>query len=551
VLSHDGRPTPGLIAHLLSSNEEERLSVRRLFTLRGKLRRYGLVDVITKTGWAETEGLVTVPRFIGDLLLGEDKLDAGGLIRGIAEEAPKLKDLLLSVRQEDGPAVLVYGVTPADRKATAAALAARFSYSAFCRIAPKTTDMSEIQVFGRELFRDAALRGGVPVALLDDVDERHLPGIVQVLAGGSDQPGGSLILTVPHDISGSVDPSIKRIETCEAVSVDYSSLRRRWSKGIEQAAISVSDNALDTLAGRFRLEPWGVGAALKKAIKENSKPGLEEISRAARAMAPRRAVSHARRVSPRYTLEDMVLPKSVRDHLTLMLGFAAERERLLHDYGYAKKFTIGHGLVTLLCGESGTGKTMAAEVLANTLDKDLYIVDLSQLVSKWVGETEKHIDQVFSEAEEAQGVLLFDEADSLFAGRSNSVESSNDRYANMEVGYLLQRIESFHGVAVLTTNLSQNIDDAFLRRFHFRIDVPRPNAKLRAELWEKMLPKGGYETENLDLQTLAGRFDLTGGNIRNALLKATYLADRDDTSINQHHLIEAAVLECLELGRLV
>jgi len=338
---------------------------------------------------------------------------------------------------------------------------------------------------------------------------------------------------------------------CEARPVDYAAVRRRWERGLREAGMQPSEADLDALAGRFRLEPWAIEAVAARALSDEAVLDRKALAVAARSLAGRTAVTHARRVTPRYRLEDMILPGQVREHLALLMGFAAERERLLFTHGYARRFTLGHGLVALFSGESGTGKTMAAEVLAGDLERDLYIVDLSQLVSKWVGETEKHIDQVFTEAEQAHGVLLFDEADALFSSRSSEVSSSNDRYANMEVGYLLQRIESFRGVAVLTTNLGQCIDDAFLRRFHFRVDIPRPTADLRTELWRKMLPESGVDAGDLDLAGLARDFDLTGGNIRNALMKATFLADREGCPISRNHLVEAATLECVELGRLV
>ncbi len=552
LMAPDGRPTVGLITHLLANDAGEMLTVRAALGAQGKLRRFRLIDVIEHPGWAEADALVLPTPMVRDLLLGNALPLTGSPLRGVAEESPKDLVAMLTTIPDNGNTVMIVGEQAPDRRATAAALAARGDLSLlFRRIRPgDSREQEAVQV--AELVRDALLHRAVPAVELDDIDVRHLPWLLASIINGETTPRGSLFLCMQHDLSGAIPEIATSCLTCEAVAVDYEAIRSRWSSKLSASGVAEESVDVDLLAGQFRLEPWAIEAAIERAkASDNEPPGQDAILRAARSLAGTRAVTHARRVKPRYELEDMVLPEQVRRHLSLMIGFATERERLLHHYGYAKRFTIGHGMITLLSGESGTGKTMAAEVLARALERDLYIVDLSQLVSKWVGETEKHIDQVFTEAEQAHGVLLFDEADSLFSSRSSDVNSSNDRYANMEVGYLLQRIESFRGVAVLTTNLGQSIDDAFLRRFHFRIDVPRPTPDLREQLWRKMLPEEVRARDAFDLSALGRRFDLTGGNIRSALLKATYLADQDGSGITQDHLIEAATLECIELGRLV
>ncbi|MCP4598998.1 MAG: ATP-binding protein [Proteobacteria bacterium] len=552
LMAPDGRPTVGLVTHLLADDSERRLEVRAALGHHGSLRRFRLLDIIEHTGWAEADALVLPSPTVRDLLLGHGYPLAGRPVRGIAAESPENTVARLSTEPDRGDRVMIVGEQAPDRRATAAALAAAQDLSVLVRrIAPAETRAQEAAQVAA-LTRDALLHRAVPAAELDNIESRHLPELLTLLIGGQSHSGGSLLICVPHDLSGAIPEAAASCVTCEARAVDYDAIRRRWERGLVTAEVPMDTIDLDDLAGQFRMESWAIDAAIQRAQEQpGGAANPATLNDASRSLAGTRAVTHARRVKPRYRLEDMILPKQVRRHVSLLIGFAKQRERLLHHYGYAKRFTMGHGLIALLSGESGTGKTMAAEVLARALGRDLYVVDLSQLVSKWVGETEKHIDQVFSEAEQAHGVLLFDEADSLFSNRSGDVSSSNDRYANMEVGYLLQRIESFRGVAVLTTNLSQSIDDAFLRRFHFRIDVPRPTEDLRKELWRKMLPEAMRENDGLNFQTLARRFDLTGGNIRSALLKATYLADRDGSEISQDHLVEAATLECVELGRLI
>jgi SpoVK/Ycf46/Vps4 family AAA+-type ATPase len=202
------------------------------------------------------------------------------------------------------------------------------------------------------------------------------------------------------------------------------------------------------------------------------------------------------------------------------------------------------GPVVLFSGRSGTGKTLAAEVVAGAIGRPLFTVDLSQLVSKYIGETEKHIDDVLRGGERAGAVLFFDEADAMFSSRTD-VSTSNDRYANLEVGYLLQRIEQHDGLVILATNLNQSIDEAFLRRFHARVEFPFPEPAERRRIWELMLPGAGA----VDLDRVA-RFRLAGGDIRNAALKAIFLAARDGGPVAQADVERAVSLELYELGRL-
>jgi SpoVK/Ycf46/Vps4 family AAA+-type ATPase len=206
---------------------------------------------------------------------------------------------------------------------------------------------------------------------------------------------------------------------------------------------------------------------------------------------------------------------------------------------------LGRGLTCLFSGPPGTGKTFAAQCLANELDLNLYRIDLSQVVSKWLGETEKALAQVFDEAEVGHGVLLFDEADALF-GKRTEVKDAHDRYANVEVGYLLQRMESFAGIAILTTNLRSNIDDAFVRRLRFVLEFPLPDAERRASLWAQALPR--ERAPELDLAPFVARFRLAGGHIHNITLAATHLAAAQDRPLGPRELVRATYRELEKAG---
>jgi hypothetical protein len=246
---------------------------------------------------------------------------------------------------------------------------------------------------------------------------------------------------------------------------------------------------------------------------------------------------------------DLVLPEAIVDQIHEVARFARHRKTIFDDFGFAEQMDYGRALSAMFSGPSGTGKTMVAGLIAAELGVELYRVDLSRVVSKYIGETEERLGQLFSEATQTGAALLFDEADSLFGARTE-IRSSNDRYANLEVNYLLQRLEEFDGVVILTTNFATSIDEAFLRRLRFRIQFPFPDKAERTRLWEKMLPSRLPVEDDLDFEWMGEAFELSGGHIRNAVLRAgLYVADAGGV-LTQRQLYDAAAVEVRELGKL-
>jgi SpoVK/Ycf46/Vps4 family AAA+-type ATPase len=207
-------------------------------------------------------------------------------------------------------------------------------------------------------------------------------------------------------------------------------------------------------------------------------------------------------------------------------------------------------LNVLFAGPSGTGKTMAAEIMANELGLDLYKIDLSTVVSKYIGETEKNLARIFEEAETSNAILFFDEADALF-GKRSEVRDSHDRYANIEISYLLQRMEEYDGMAILATNLHKNMDDAFVRRMHFTVEFPFPDARHRRLIWEKVWPTDTPRSAELDLDFMARQFELTGGNIRNIAVAAAFLAASDGQVVTMSQLVGATHREYQKMGKVM
>jgi SpoVK/Ycf46/Vps4 family AAA+-type ATPase len=303
----------------------------------------------------------------------------------------------------------------------------------------------------------------------------------------------------------------------------------------------------------FRLTPEQADRARAAAELQATAMGepvtLSHLAAGARAQNASGLERLALRISPRAGFDDLVLPETVFRQLHDIVARVRYRSRVLGEWGMRRSAGKGRGVTALFAGDSGTGKTLSAEVVAGALGLDLYVIDLATVIDKYIGETEKNLDRIFREADRVNGVLLFDEADAIF-GKRSEVHDAHDRYANVEVAYLLQRMERFDGIAILTTNLRANLDDAFLRRLDALVDFPTPDEPSRRLLWERHLPGHLLLDDEVDLDFLARAFDLPGGNIRNISVAAAFLAAAEDRLITMVDLIRATAREYRKLGRL-
>ena len=311
---------------------------------------------------------------------------------------------------------------------------------------------------------------------------------------------------------------------------------------------------INGLAGQFVLGPSQIRDAVTNAV-DVAKQKQEPLSNrllfaAARAQSTPALGNLARKLNPRYTWTDIVLPIDQVEMLQELVKQVRGRPFVLEQWGLGKKLTASNGITVLFAGPPGTGKTMSAEVVASELGLDLYKIDLSTIVSKYIGETEKNLDRIFSEAESSNAILFFDEADAIF-GKRSEVKDAHDRYANIEVSYLLQRMEGYNGVTVLATNLRANLDDAFTRRLQFAIDFPFPDEVYRLQIWETLFPPQVPVDKAVDFKIMAKRFRLAGGNIRNIIVSAAYLAASDGGVVTMSHLMHGARRELQKMGRLV
>ncbi|HEY0602268.1 MAG TPA: ATP-binding protein [Herpetosiphonaceae bacterium] len=322
-------------------------------------------------------------------------------------------------------------------------------------------------------------------------------------------------------------------------------------RAIWQSALGATtaqlNGQVDTIVAQFDLSTATILAASAEALGHTPEQDAGAVIwNACRTHTRSRLDELAQRITPAAGWDDLVLPETQRQILREIVAHVRRRMTVYDTWGFAAKSPRGLGISALFAGESGTGKTLAAEVMAHELRLDLYHIDLSSVVSKYIGETEKNLRRVFDAAEEGGAILLFDEADALF-GKRSEVKDSHDRYANIEVSYLLQRMEAYRGLAILTTNLKSAIDTAFLRRIRFVVQFPFPDAAQRAEIWRRIFPPA-TPTEQLDIAKLA-RLNITGGNIRNIALNAAFLAADAAEPVRMKHLLRAARTEYLKLEK--
>ncbi|KQO96741.1 ATP-binding protein [Leifsonia sp. Leaf264] len=306
---------------------------------------------------------------------------------------------------------------------------------------------------------------------------------------------------------------------------------------------------------QFRLRPEQVQRAAgtartQAALSISGDITADHLAAGARAENGSALDRLARQVKPGVGWNDLVLPGPTIGALREIGLRARHREQVLGDWGMRPGGGRGHGVVALFAGDSGTGKTMSAEVVAGELGLDLYVVDLSTVVDKYIGETEKNLERIFTAAAGTNAVLLFDEADAVF-GKRSEVKDAHDRYANVESAFLLQRMETFDGLAILATNLRSNIDEAFTRRLDVIVDFPMPDAEHRAALWNRCLGSRVRRADDIDLEFLGRSFELAGGAIRSAAVTAAYLAAAEDGTVSMNHLVVAVQREYRKLGRLV
>jgi AAA+ superfamily predicted ATPase len=341
----------------------------------------------------------------------------------------------------------------------------------------------------------------------------------------------------------------RTIVSFDIPSLSYQEQRTLWQTHLGSATKELNGQVV-TLASQFNLNAATIKTACLQLNNRNSLDTSTSISQKlwnfCRIQARPKLEDLAQRIETDAGWDDLILPDLEKTTLQEITAHLRQRAKVYEEWGFAGKERRGLGITALFSGQSGTGKTMAAGVLANTLNLDLYRIDLSAVVSKYIGETEKNLRKIFDAAETGGAILLFDEADALF-GKRTEVKDSHDRHANVEVSYLLQRMEAYQGLAILTTNLKTALDKAFMRRIRFVIPFPFPDAKARAKIWQRIFPTQ-TPTQNLDFRKLS-YLSVPGGNIRNIALNAAMLAADANEPVQMKHILQTAKSECLKLEK--
>lgn len=336
----------------------------------------------------------------------------------------------------------------------------------------------------------------------------------------------------------------------------YPERKRIWQEYAGNGASEQDLKRYADLAARFRFTRREIRNALALAgsralLRNGGEPKITQadLETACRAESNARLISFARKIESAYSWDDLILPEAHKGQLGEIIDYIRNHEAVYTEWGFNRKHSLGKGVNIFFSGPSGTGKTMAAGIIASALGLDGYKIDLSTVVSKYIGETEKNLNRIFAEAETSNAVLFFDEADALF-GKRTEVKDAHDRYANIEVNYLLQKMEEHEGVVILATNLSKNVDDAFLRRVHFSVVFPLPEKEERLAVWRRVFPSEAPVEKDVDLEFLARKLKITGGNIKNIAVGAAFLAKRDNSGVAMRHVVLSAKRELQKMGKL-
>ena len=488
-----------------------------------------------------------VPDRVTAHLLGDDTPDTaldGLVVETLGSDIGDV-DLVSRAIETGVPLIYVRDRPGASGASLARAAAARIGRPLLELDLSRVTAADDARLLAAAAAREGGLRGATIVA--GPIESLLELGAAAVRAFAEARPGTILVGSRGWDPAWSREAPL----LLDAPLATVAERHDLWLDLLNGDAPEGWDPAIVTVA--FRLAPEQIRraaqAARRAATAASRTMTIADVASGARAQNAAGLERLARRIEPAVGWADLVLPPQVEGQLRELTARARHRERVIGEWGMGKRSPRTRGITGLFAGDSGTGKTMSAEVLARDLDFDLYVIDLSTVVDKYIGETEKNLDRIFTEADRVNGVLLFDEADALF-GKRSEVKDARDRYANVEVAYLLQRMESFEGVAILTTNLRTNVDDAFTRRLDAIVDFPMPEEADRRRLWIANLPATLPRDGDIDVDFLARRFKVSGGNIRNICVTAAYLAAAADRPVTMADLIRGTDREYRKLGRL-
>lgn len=571
------RPSIDLALRLLCETEAERWRARVCFSDDAPLIRMGLLhkldDPQSPSGSSDLASFLKLDPRILDYLLGNEGMDAR--LTDLAElraPLPSLEEVWVAPRRKtelvgllrshfsarNGRRLVVYlrGPYGVGKRQLALGLCGQFPcpllYLDLERLVARAATLEETLrlVFREAVLQQAALYLDHADGLLGEEQKASLKTIARLV----DRHGWLTFVagTRPWSLQGTFESSV--FQSVE-LPVPEAPLRElAWQRALADGPEETTTAEwAAVLARRYRLTPGQIQEAADEASHRRAMTGqaltLADLGAACCRQSQRKLRELAVQIEPRYGWEDLVLPADKLAQLKEICSQVEHGYRVFGEWGFARKLARGRGLSMLFSGPPGTGKTMAAEVIARELLLDLYKIDLSGVVSKYIGETEKNLSRIFQEAEASNAILFFDEADALF-GKRTEVSDAHDRYANIETSYLLQKMEEYQGIVILATNLYENMDEAFRRRLRFIVDFPFPDVSHRQEIWRMHFPLEAPVGVGIDYEFLARHFQIAGGNIRNIVLNAAFLAAQEGGKIEMGHILHGTRREFEKIGKL-
>ena len=571
-------PTVNMIVRLLCVRLEDTLDAKKSFDPDAPLITNNLVHIYKSTvqnSTASAAKFVQIDERIVDYLTERNRIDYHlQSFTHIYQPTAKLQDLVIpqylmerllkfiSRNKETAPAYCFHGTNGMGKRTTAEAICCE-SGMPLLHIDVKRMLAADIPVDQAIplIFREGRLQNAAIYLNRSDLlfkngdTDVHNAGYDTLLSELANYPHLSF-LSSENKMELMRHPRNKLLVNIEFTMANHSARKQLWQRQCRDTLPIADDVDFDDLANKFRLTAGQIAEALSSARSaamwrdpENGLITSNDLYLVCRQKSRQRLNTLTNQAVTQYNWDDIILPKDQKEQLIEICNQVKYRHVVYNDWGFGKKLVRGEGLNVLFAGPSGTGKTMAAEIMGNELGIDVYKIDLSNIVSKYIGETEKNLDRIFREGTTANAIIFFDEADSLF-GKRSEVRDSHDRYANIEISYLLQKMEDYDGVIILATNLRKNMDEAFTRRMHFAVEFPMPEEPDRYRIWASMFPEKAPLGQDLDLSFLARQFSITGGNIRNIVVASAFLAAQDGGLITMENVIRAMKREYQKMGKL-
>lgn len=565
------RPTVALALVLLCSSLEDKLAAREAFSLQSSLIKNYLLrfdEDSSNKAMSLVAKALKIDERIFNYLLELDQIDDRLLpFTSLSKSQVRLADIILPdaiknrlvqlMHSRNGGLVFYFqGSYGVGKKATAEALC----QDAGCPlliidVGRLLAEETNFEIVTRLIFREAKLLGAAIYwekfdLLLAEDKKLYLNSAINglgncsclnFLAGELPWGRGDILHGTPFVEIKFSNPS-------------YVERKKLWEAHLNSHFSLAPDVDVVTLSNKFLLTGGQIRDAVVHARnralwRASGELSMEDLYAACRAQSNRKLSTLAHKVECKYVWADIVLPEEQMTQLHEITNYVKYRQLVYSEWNFDQKLSLGKGLNVLFAGSSGTGKTMAAGIMANELKLDIYKIDLSTVVSKYIGETEKNLAKIFEEAETSNAILFFDEADALF-GKRSEVRDSHDRYANIEISYLLQRMEEYEGMVIMATNLRKNMDEAFVRRMHFIVEFPSPEEEHRYLIWIHIFPQEAPVDKKVDFEFLARQFKITGGSIKNIALNSAFLAADGGKTITMDHLMLATKREFQKMGKL-